>query len=69
MKVNGKPIPTSVGVFFIVFAVVLGVLLVPGAKESRSPFLYLCILGGLFVGVPIILGISVVRENLQSRNH
>ena len=69
MRVSGKPIPTSVGVFFMAFAVILAALLVPGAKESRSPFLYLCTFGGLFVGVPAILGIAVVRVNLRNKKH
>ena len=68
MKVSGKPVATSVGVFFIAFAVVLAAVLLPGAKYSRSPFLYVCILGGLFVGIPAILGIAVVRENLRNKS-
>ncbi len=53
------------------FAVLGAVLLMPGAKESQSPLLYVCILRGLFVGVPAILGIAVVHENLRkkSRGH
>ena len=68
VKVSGKPVATSVGVFFIAFAVVLAAVLLPGAKDSRSPFLYVCILGGLFVGIPAILGIAVVRENLRNKS-
>lgn len=68
MQVTGKPVATSVGVFFIAFAVLAAVLLLPGAKESRSPLLYMCILGGLFVGVPAILGIAVVHENLHKKS-
>jgi len=67
VKVSGKPVATSVGVFFIAFAVICAVLLIPSAKESHSPSLYLYIFGGLFVGVPAILGIAVVRENLRDR--
>ena len=71
MQVTGKPIATSVGVGFIAYAVIGAVLLMPGAKESQSPLLYVCIFGGLFVGVPGILGIAVVHENLhkKSRDH
>ncbi len=65
MKVSGKPLFTSVGVFFITFAVVCAGFLLSGLKQSRSPYLYVCIFGGLFVGIPAILGIAVVRENLQ----
>jgi cytochrome bd-type quinol oxidase subunit 1 len=68
MKVSGKPVATGVGVFFIAFAVLCAVLLMPGAKESQSPFLYVCVFGGLFVGVPAILGIAVVHENLHSKS-
>ena len=68
MRVTGKPVATSVGVFFIAFAVICAVLLMPGAKESQSPLLYVCTLGGLFVGVPAILGIAVVHENLHKKS-
>jgi hypothetical protein len=68
MKVSGKPFATSVGVFFIAFAVICAVLILSSAKESQSPFLYVCLFGGLFVGVPAILGIAVVRENLRNRS-
>ena len=67
MQVTGKPVGTSVGVFFIAFAVLCAVLLMPGAKESQSPLLYVCIFGGLFVGVPAILGIAVIHENLHKK--
>jgi hypothetical protein len=67
MQVTGKPVATSVGVFFIAFALLCALLLMPGAKESQSPLLYVCTLGGLFVGVPAILGIAVVRENLHKK--
>jgi hypothetical protein len=68
MKVGGKPVPTGVGVFFIAFGVLCAVLLPPRATESHSPFLYVCIFGGLFVGVPAILGVAVVRENLRNKS-
>jgi len=68
MRVTGKPVATSIGVSFIAFAIICAVLLIPGAKNSQSPFLYLCILGGLFVGVPAVLGIAVVYENLGTRD-
>ena len=68
MKVGGKPVPTGVGVFFIAFGVLCAVLLMPGAKESHSPFLYVCIFGGLFVGVPAILGVAVIRENSRNKS-
>jgi hypothetical protein len=67
VKVTGKPVATSVGVWFIAFAILSAVFLVPGAKNSESPFLYLCIFGGLFVGVPAVLGIAVISENVLKR--
>ena len=67
MRITGKPVPTSVGVFFIAFALVAAVLVWPGAKGSQSPILYACILGGLFVGIPAAVGIGVVLENLRKR--
>ena len=68
MKVTGKTVPTSVGVFFIGFAFLAAVLVLPGAKEAQSPVLYVCTLGGLFVGIPAALGIGVVLENRRKRN-
>lgn len=67
MQVTGKPVTTTVGVSFIGFAVLGAFLLIPGAKQSQSPLLYVGVLGGLFVGVPAILGIAVVRENLHKK--
>jgi hypothetical protein len=67
MKVASKPFPMSVGVCFILFALLSAVCLMPGAKDSRSPILYVCIFGGLFVGIPAVLGIAVVLENLRTR--
>jgi len=68
MKVTGKRVPTSVGVFFIAFALVAAALLLPGAKSAQSPVLYVCIFGGLFVGIPAVLGIGVVLENRRKQN-
>jgi predicted membrane-bound mannosyltransferase len=67
MKVTGKPVPTSVGFFFIGFAAVAAVVILPGAKSAQSPFLFVCIFGGLFVGVPAALGIGVILENRRKR--
>ena len=68
MKVTGKTVSTSVGVFFIAFALVAAALILPGARVSQAPLLYRCIFGGLFVGIPAALGIGVVLENLRKRN-
>jgi hypothetical protein len=68
MKVTGKPIPTSVGLFFIGFALLAAALILPGAKGAQSPILYICIFGGLFVGIPAALGIAVVIENRRKSN-
>jgi hypothetical protein len=63
MKVSGKPIPMSVGLYSIALALINAAVILPGAKESQSPILYVCIIGGLFVGIPAALGIGVVLEN------
>jgi hypothetical protein len=68
MKVTGKPVPTSVGFFFIGFAILAAALLFPGARGSQSPVLYACIFGGLFVGIPAALGVAVVIENPRKSN-
>ena len=67
MNVTGKPVPTSVGIFFIVFALVAAAVLLQDAKKAQSPLLYILLLGGLFVGVPGALGIGVVLENRRKR--
>jgi hypothetical protein len=67
VRITGKPVPTSVGVFFIAFALVAAVLVWPGTKGSHSPILNACIFGGLFVGIPAAVGIGVVLENLSKR--
>jgi hypothetical protein len=67
MKVTGKPVWTSVGLFFIGFALLSAILILPGAKGAQSPFLCICIFGGLFVGIPAALGIAVVLENRRKR--
>jgi hypothetical protein len=68
MKVTGKRIPTSVGLSFIGFAFLAAALILPGARGAQSPILYLCIFGGLFVGIPAALGIAVVIENRRKPN-
>jgi hypothetical protein len=67
MKVTGKSVRTSVGIFFIGFALLAAVVILPGAKGTKSPILYVCIFGGLFVGVPAALGIGIVIENRRKR--
>jgi hypothetical protein len=67
MKVTGKPVATSVGVFFIAFAAVCAVLLLPGARHAQSPALYISLLGGIFIGLPGVLGIAIVLENFRNR--
>jgi hypothetical protein len=68
MKVTRKPVfPTSVGIFFIGFALLAAAFIFPGAKGAQSPVLYVFIFGGLLVGVPAALGIGVVVENRRKR--
>ena len=71
MKVTGKPVRPSVGVFFIGFALINAMLILRDMKGAASPILYICIFGGLFVGIPAVLGIAIVHEHLrdQTRNH
>jgi hypothetical protein len=68
MQVTGKPVPTSVGVGFIAFAVICAVVIMRHARESQSPLLFVCIFGGSFVGIFGILGIAVVRQNLHKKS-
>ena len=68
MKVTGKPVRPSVGVFFIGFALINAMLMLRSVKEAASPIFYICIFGGLFVGIPAVLGIATVHEYLHDRN-
>jgi len=68
MKVTGKPVAVGVGWFFIGFALISALLILPSAKQSQSPVLYVFLIGGLFVGIPAVLGIAVVCEYLHNRN-
>jgi hypothetical protein len=54
----------QVGWFFIAFAVLTACLLLPDASQSRSPILYILVIGGLFVGVPAAVGIGAVLGRL-----
>jgi hypothetical protein len=67
MKVAGKPVPVVLGWCSIAFALISAIVILPGAEESQGPFLYVCIFGGLFVGIPAVLGIAIVHEHLQNR--
>jgi hypothetical protein len=67
MRVAGKPVRTSLGIWFIGLAILDAILILPSAKEAQSPFLYVCIVGGLFVGIPAALAIGVVLENRKKQ--
>lgn len=55
--IAGRWLPRlSVGLSFIGIALLTAITILPGAKDSASPILYVIILGGLFVGVPGALG-------------
>lgn len=68
MKVTGDPIAVGVGVVSIGIALISAILILPGSKGSESPLLYVCVFGGLFVGISAVLGIAVVYEHLYNRN-
>ncbi len=63
MKVTGKPIRTSVGIYFLLFAIIAGIVALPDARHSQSPLLYVIVLGGLFVAIPATIGIAIILEN------
>ena len=67
MKVTGKPVPTSVGVSFIGYSLIVGTLILSSMKEAHSPLLYVLIFGGLFSGVPGALGVGIILENRRER--
>lgn len=68
MKVTGKPIRPSVGVCFIGLALINAIFILRGVNGAASPIFYICIFGGLFVGIPAVLGIAIVHEHLHDQN-
>jgi hypothetical protein len=67
MKLFEKPANVQVGVFFIGFAALAGIFVLPGAGETTAPILYICVFGGLFVGIPAVLGGAIIAEHLNIR--
>jgi hypothetical protein len=67
MKLFEKPVNIQVGVFFIGFAALAGVFVLPGARETTAPIFYICVFGGLFVGIPAVLGVAIITEHLRNR--
>jgi hypothetical protein len=69
MKVaaDGKRFGLDVGIWFVGFGLLGAVLVLPGAKAAASPALFVIIFGGLFIGVPIALGVGVISEHLRDR--
>jgi hypothetical protein len=64
-----EPGKLSLGAFFVGFAALTAILLLPGARQSASVVLYVLVLGGLFVGVPAALGIGIIIQQLQLRKN
>ena len=74
MKVGIRWIPhgsgnLGVGISFVGLAIASGFFILPDAKKSASPILYVLILGGLFVGIPAALGIGVIIEQMRLRKN
>jgi hypothetical protein len=69
MKVTGKSVKVGLGVWLIVFAVISAAAILSGAKDAKSPLLFVGIFGGLFALIPAVLGIGIVYEHLHNRNH
>jgi hypothetical protein len=59
----------GVGVFIVAFAIIGAIFLLPGATKSSSAFLYVIILGGLFVAVPATLGFEIILAQLKLRKN
>lgn len=55
------------GIFFVAFAVLMGIVFLPGAKEAHSPILYVLIIGGIFVAIPALVGVAIILGRLGRR--
>jgi hypothetical protein len=63
----GKRFGLDLGLFFIGFALLTAIVVLPGSKSAASPTLYVIIFGGLSVGIPAALGMAIVSEHLRDK--
>jgi hypothetical protein len=61
-----RPLNPQVGLCFVAYALIVAAVLLPEARRAASPVLYVCIIGGIFVGVPAALGVGIVATYLRS---
>jgi hypothetical protein len=57
------------GVFFLAFAILCAIVLLPLASKPASTILFILILGGLFAGVPATPGLGVILAQLKLRKN
>jgi hypothetical protein len=57
----------GVGVFFVVYALINAILIIPGAKHARSPALYVCLFAAIFSIIPALLGIAIIVNHRRMR--
>jgi hypothetical protein len=68
MKIDLKsPGRVGTGIVQIVFWVVMAAIFLPHARQAQSPVLYLIIVGGLLVGLPLAMVIGFLTGQLPLR--
>jgi hypothetical protein len=67
MKIDLKSRRVQVGILGIVFFIVCGAVVLPGAKEAWSRVLHVVIFGGLSVGLPLAMAIGCLTGLLPVR--
>jgi uncharacterized membrane protein YedE/YeeE len=67
MKMDLKSPRMRTGVLGIVFSADMAAVVLPHARESQSPFLFVIIFGGLSVGLPLGMAIGCVTGHMPVR--
>ena len=55
------------GILFVALAALMGIVVLPHAKEARSPILYVIVIGSIFVALPALVGVALISGRLGPR--
>jgi hypothetical protein len=56
-----------VGTLGVAFALVCAAVVLPGARQAQSPILYVVVIGGACVGLPLALAIGCLTGHVPIR--